>query len=446
TMKAQKLRRRLLVLMVLLALLWGGYRFYLFPRLNIINGYTAKIACSCTFVSQLPDSLIRQQDLGYFPISLADYEVNRSAQQVVATTFGLRPRKAQYRPGYGCTLLPEGTARASGLPAKSILPRPPQNGSIQKAPSEELQAWMEAGFAEDLPAGKRYTRALLVMQDGDILAEQYAQGAGPHTPLLGWSMSKSVTAILGGMAARREWWALEEDHLLPRWEEDKRARIRLADLLYMNSGLRWTEDYSNISTATLMLYARDSMGVFTARQPAEYDPGTHWEYSSGTTNLLAYLLARRGAGRHRALLDTLRRKLSLPQLYIEPDAAGFWVGSSYAYATAREWGKLGQLMLQEGHWQGDTLLPRSWYQAMRQPAPQSDGDYGGQIWLNRGKQLEGLPEEVFFFDGYHGQRVFILPAQQAVVVRLGTTYDPDQLDFAARLRNLTEILAAPAGH
>lgn len=445
-MKAQKLRRRLLVLMVLLALLWGGYRFYLFPRLNIINGYTAKIACSCTFVSQLPDSLIRQQDLGYFPISLADYEVNRSAQQVVATTFGLRPRKAQYRPGYGCTLLPEGTARSSGLPAKSTLPRPPQNGSIQKAPSEELQAWMEAGFAEDLPEGKRYTRALLVMQDGDILAEQYAQGAGPHTPLLGWSMSKSVTAILGGMAARRQWWALEEDHLLPRWEGDKRARIRLADLLYMNSGLRWTEDYSNISTATLMLYARDSMGVFTARQPAEYDSGTHWEYSSGTTNLLAYLLARRGEGRHRALLDTLRQKLSLPQLYIEPDAAGYWVGSSYAYATAREWGKLGQLMLQEGHWQGDTLLPRSWYQAMRQPAPQSGGDYGGQIWLNRGKQLEGLPEEVFFFDGYHGQRVFILPAQQAVVVRLGTTYDPDQLDFAARLRNLTEILAAPAGH
>ncbi len=445
-MKAPKLRRRLLVALILLALLWSGYRFYLYPRLNIINGYTAKIACSCTFVSQLPDSLIRQQDLGYFPISLADYEVNGNSRQVIATTFGLRPRKAQYRPGYGCTLLPEGRAQVSGLPAKSTPPRPQQNGPIRKAPSEKLQAWMDAGFAEDLPEGKRYTRALLVMQNGEILAEQYAQGARAETPLLGWSMSKSLTAILGGMAARRQWWALEEDHLLPRWEGDKRARIRLEDLLYMNSGLRWTEDYGNISTATLMLYARDSMGVFTARQPAEYDPGTHWEYSSGTTNLMAYLLARRSQGRFRTLLDTLRRKMDLPHLYLEPDAAGYWVGSSYAYATAREWGKLGQLMLQKGIWQGDTLLPQTWYQAMRQPAPQSGGDYGGQIWLNQGRQLEGLPEEVFFFDGYHGQRVFILPAQQIVMVRLGTTYDPDQLDFAARLRDLTEILSSPGSH
>lgn len=441
-MKAHRLRRLLLVVLILLAMLWAGYRFYLYPRLNIINGYAAKIACSCTFVSELPDSLIRRQDLGYFPISLAHYRVDENRHLVTATTFGLRPRTAHYTPGYGCTLLMEGTTQPPGLPAKSDLPGELPRGPKVHTGSEALQAWVAEGFAENMAGVKRYTRALLVMQNGKIIAERYANGAGPHTPLLGWSMSKSLTAILGGMAARREWWALEESHLLPQWAGDMRARIRLADLLYMNSGLRWTEDYGNVSTATLMLYARDSMGVFTARQPAEFAPGTHWEYSSGTTNLMAYLLARRSEGRFRAILDTLRRRLALPRLRLEPDAAGYWVGSSYAYATAREWGRLGQLMLQKGIWKGDTLLPPSWYAAMLRPAPHSGGDYGGQIWLNRGGQLPGVPEKVFFFDGYHGQRVFVLPQQNAVVVRLGTTYDPDKLNFAARLRQLLPLLDA----
>lgn len=459
--KPRRIGRAIWIVVVILALLWAAYRFFLFPRLAIINGYTAKIACSCTFVSQLQQPAIRDQDLGYFPIRLAQYQVDTPERKVRASLWGLRPREAFYRPGQGCTLWPENASSSgpqagvspasadSSLMNRSFYPDStagrdsiwPPAAHPQRLPSSvKMEKWLDEGFRENLDQGRKNTRALLVYQKGRIVGERYANGADTATPLLGWSMAKSVTTMLAGVAERHGLWNTQQKGLVPHWTADERRNITPRQLAQMTSGLRWTEDYGSISQATLMLYQKDSMGLFTARQPAEASPGEHWEYSSGSTNLLAYLLQRELPGSGQVFLErAFQEPLGLQNLLIEPDAGGFWVGSSYAYATAREWARMGQLLLQQGRWAGDTLFRQEWYNFMTSPAPHAEKNYGAGLWLNADGHLKGLPKNIFYMDGYHGQRVFVLPSEDMVVVRLGTTYDPEQLHFARRLRKLVQI-------
>lgn len=453
--------RTVLIIVLVLAVLWAGYRFFLYPRLAIINGYTAKIACSCTFVSHLQSQVIQDQDLGYFPINLAQYQVDTPGRQVRASLWGLRPRKAYYIPGQGCTLWPEDAgdrrpqAWAAGAASDSALGYrefdvdssagrdsiwPPAAHPRRVPSSVKMEKWLDEGFRENLDQGRKNTRALVVYQNGRIVGERYANGADTATALLGWSMAKSVTTMLAGVAERHGLWNTAQKGLFPHWNADERRNITPRHLAQMTSGLRWTEDYGTISQATVMLYQADSMGVFTARQPAETAPGEHWEYSSGSTNLLAYLLQRELPGPGEPFLErAFKKPLGLQKLVIEPDAGGFWVGSSYAYATAREWARMGQLLLQQGRWAGDTLFSQEWYTFMTSPAPHAEKGYGAGLWLNADGHLSGVPKDVFYMDGYHGQRVFVLPSQDMVVVRLGTTYDPEQLNFARRLRKLVQI-------
>jgi CubicO group peptidase (beta-lactamase class C family) len=116
-------------------------------------------------------------------------------------------------------------------------------------------------------------------------------------------------------------------------------------------------------------------------------------------------------------------------MIMETDATGYFIGSSFSYASARDWAKFGQLFLQKGKWAGKEIIPQSWVDFVQQPAPNSGDDYGAHFWLNKGGNLKDVPEDAYLMDGFHGQRVFIIPSKEIVIVRLGLTYNSDDFDF-----------------
>jgi CubicO group peptidase (beta-lactamase class C family) len=238
-------------------------------------------------------------------------------------------------------------------------------------------------------------------------------------------MTKSVTNAMVGLLVKKGQLSLEQDHLFPEWENDERAKITLADLLHMNSGLEWNEEYGSVSDATQMLYGQSDMAAYTWNKPLVASPNTNWVYSSGTTNLLSYLV-REKTGSEKAYYQLVREELFLPlgmhSAMIEVDQSGTMVGSSYGWATVRDWARFGQLYLNNGQVDGFQLLPGNWVNFSREVANGSEGTYGAQIWL-QSDDATNAPEDVFMFRGFQDQRIVMIPSRQCVMVRLGKNKD-----------------------
>jgi len=160
--------------------------------------------------------------------------------------------------------------------------------------------------------------------------------------------------------------------------------------------------------------------------------GAVWSYSSGTAVILARLF-QDAAGAHALefVRDRLFGPLGMQSATIETDARGTLVGSSYMYATARDWARYGQFLLQQGVWNGQALLPAGYVKLMVTPVAASGGQYGrGQVWLwgsdparpGENPDLQfGLPGDTFWMEGHDGQSIAIIPSDGLVVVRLGLT-------------------------
>ena len=276
-------------------------------------------------------------------------------------------------------------------------------------------------------------RALLVVVDGKIVAERYAEGFSKATPFLSWSMAKSVTATAVGAAAMRGLLDVSDPAPVPEWANaDPRGKITWNDLLHMQSGLKFGEDYDvTRSDVNRMLFEMADAGALAASRPAIHAPGEHWYYSSGTTNLvsktLRQVLEANGVDYHGFFREAIFDPIGAGSVVVEPDAAGAYIGSSFIYATARDWARLGQLYLNDGVWNGERLLPEGWADYVATPSGASDGEYGAHFWLNndgangRARDIPGLPEEVYYFAGHEGQYVVIVPDKRMVIVRTGMT-------------------------
>ena len=193
----------------------------------------------------------------------------------------------------------------------------------------------------------------------------------------------------------------------------------------MNSGLEWVENYFTISEATLMLMRSENMVDYVINRPLEYAPRTHWTYSSGDINLMSGLI-RRAIGNdedyYRIPYTGLLHRIGMLNTTLETDAAGNHVASSYCYGTIRDWARFGLLYLNNGVFEGDTILPEGWVDFTRQEAPNSNGKYAGTFWLKEPKpenDLVDVPDDIYFADGFLGQRVYIIPSKDLVVVRMG---------------------------
>ena len=456
-----------LIVVTILVLSFVGQ--YLWRLALIATAYKAKVLCSGVFVSKRDPQSILNSDLLADDLSIfrhSNTAIDYKSQSVTASFVGLAQRKAIYRPGLGCTLVidtSEKQLRSHTSPWQSapISNRQhrlwPVGKRIQKdalppeIDSEKLNGALDEAFSEPDPHRLGRTRAVVVVYNGRIIAERYAAGFSHDTPLIGWSMTKSVMNALVGILVRQGKVSLQDNALVPEWCEpgDPRRRITLDQLLRMTSGLRFAEDYTNpLKDAIYMLLGTGNASAFAINKPLETEPGSKWYYSSGTSNIIARILRDAVGGSdtnyfafpHRELFN----RIGMHSAIIEPDAAGIFVGSSFMYATARDWARFGLLYLQDGVWSGERILPEDWVEYTLKPTREAPNEeYGAHFWLKIPQnfyagidQISSLPVDTYFALGVEGQAITIIPSRELVVVRLGLTRLPgawNQELFIARI-------------
>lgn len=436
-----KVMKRLLIAIVF-GFLVGSAGFIAFlanSYLKSATHYKTKAVCSEVFVAgrALDDVLNRDFDRIHPMVSRANIRVDASEGIVHGRVFGVMGRvKAVHRPGYGCALAIEGRPVGEALARPAVTP-----SDWPVAINNNIQTRAEAFRSDPNRAVSADIRAVIVIQDGVILAEDYAEGFGPSVPMQSWSMAKSVTQAMTAIAVEQGLLSLSDAALMPDWTgDDPRASITVANLLHMTDGLGFVEDYADpASDVNRMLFGSRHMGLAAAKAPLAHPAGTHWAYSSGTTNILSAVLRRAietsGQDYHAWVYRTLFGPLGMTTPVFETDPGGTFMGSSYLYASPRDWARLGQLYLNDGIWNGARVLPDGTVDYAITPAlPDTAPFYGAQWWLNKpmsdGRQrLPGLPDSAYFMGGHDGQMVIIIPSKNAVIVRLGMTRPPVDSDL-----------------
>ena len=408
-----------------------------YPKLYLATGYGAKSMATAVFVAERDPQLIQITDLNYSIVKYTKSVVDYQNKSVTTSFWGMAKQTAVYRNGFGCTLIGELSADALQKNAIS-LPIVKKEGVWRIAwpdgdlikdtlfpdiDKTKLQAAVDAGF--DTPSEyKKSTAAVVVLYKGELVAEKYARALGitQDTRLWGWSMTKSILNAMAGVLTRQGKLNIQAAAPVAQWLTDRRRDITINDLLQMSSGLKWEEDYGDVSPATNMLYRAADCYKVAMEVPYQKKPRTEWKYSSGTTNILSGIvrsLIGNDQVYHEFPYREIFNKIGMTSMLLETDAAGNFVGSSYSNATARDWARFGLLYYKNGIWKGDTILPKSWVNYTRTAAPASKGGYGAQFWLNRSKKLPDAPEDMYSCQGHRGQRIFIIPSRHLVVIRLG---------------------------
>jgi CubicO group peptidase (beta-lactamase class C family) len=426
------------IFIVLIASLGYGI-YYAWNAFPIISSYSAKTMCSCVMLNGRQPDDITKNELSTFPLSLVSVSSSYTDSSATGSVFGFAKRKAIYRKGLGCTLINEITEEELRAQQFSLatppaihtdtIPWPMGDLIPEYSPSaidiEKINATVEAAF--EFP-GERRTRAILIIHDGQIIAEKYAEGFDKNSRHMGWSMTKSVMNALVGILIRQEKLELNAPAPIEAWKNDSRSAITLHNLLQASSGLQWEENYGGPSDATNMLFKKRDAGEFASHAPLLHDPGTVFYYSSGTSNMISWI-ARKSVGDsvyHRLPYEQLFYPLGMYSMIVEPDAGGTFVASSFSYATARDWARFGMLFLNDGYWTTGRILPEGWVEYSTTPAKGApQGEYGAQFWLNAGapgnsinRKYPSVPTDLFWADGYEGQNVFVLPSENLVVVKL----------------------------
>lgn len=420
----------LVVLLFVGVAAWLGFKP---PELlRVGTGYAAKIVCSNVFIAKRDADAVLADDVqapGNPLLKFLNVAVDNETHTVSVRIFGFfAPSKAVFLPGQGCANIQSTDGRSVVRDeAAQVSPQP-----LDMAISAKVQ-----GVIEDKALAGPGMRAIAVIHNGQLIAETYGDGFNADTPLLGWSMTKSVMATLIGMRMAEKRMDLGKSNLLPEWQNDERAKITIANLMAMESGLRFNENYGTVADVTRMLFLEKDMAGFAASLPLEAEPGTKFNYSSGTADILSELFMDSFDNRNEALTyprTALFEPLGMGSAILETDASGVFVGSSYMYATARDWARFGAFLAGDGKLDGRQLLPPDFVSFMRKPSAVSDGRYGSaQVWLQAGGAKageDGIPEDAFWMSGHDGQTVMIVPSMHLSVVRLGLT--PSRLGYSVQ--------------
>ena len=414
---------------------------------KVPSGYVAKVTCSEVFVAGRDSDVVTTTNFANISPTFEWVTINvRPEIKTVKTSFlGISKSEAVYRDNIGCRLNGKGGLDAIDIPA----PQNVDGHQYEAAIRSDVQASLAPLFDDENMESPIRTRGLVVIQNNQIIAERYDEGFTAETRQQSWSTAKGVTQALIGIAAHKGYLSLSDNALMPAWQgDDPRAEITLGNLLHMASGLDFGEDYANPnSDVDQMLFNQKDMGMFAAAQELIHPPGTQSIYSSGTTNIASHILRTKlesasvdyHAFPRRALFD----RLSMSSAIFEVDGAGNFIGSSYIYATPRDFARFGQLYLQRGIWKGEQILPQGWTDYTAEPAPGSDQKYGSHWSINLGqKTLPGLPEDVIHLGGNDGQMIVVIPSKNAVIVRLGVTRWPATMeaDVYPLIRQIYEAL------
>ncbi|MEM6722282.1 MAG: serine hydrolase [Bacteroidota bacterium] len=433
--KALKILAVLIVLIVIIVA-------FNYSRLNIISGYSAKNMSSSVFVAHRAPAFTDSTDNGFTPINIARDFVNEQDKFASASVFGLMERTAVYRKGLGSVLIDDDydVTKETPIPKRSNIARmaPYPYGNMKQKDTtftninyDKVNNAVKYAFEKVEGKDVKKTRAVLVLYKDQIIAEKYAKGFDKDSRILGWSMTKSVLSTMYGVLQYQGKLSVWDKAPIEAWKADERNEITIHNLLQMNSGLEWEEDYGKISDVTKMLFLDKDMTASQIEKPLVGKPNETWYYSSGTSNLLSGIL-RKQFNKHQEYLDfpytNFIDKIGMHSMLIEADMEGNYVGSSYAWATPRDWAKFGLLYLHRGNWNGTRIFDDSWVDYITKPTPTSDGRYGGHFWLNAGGFHPDVPKDMYSANGYQGQRVYIIPSKDLVVVRFGLV-GKDELDF-----------------
>lgn len=404
---------------------------------------TAKVLCSALFVSgrDLREAFARVAD--YFLRekldSITDLHVDRDRQLVRLTLAGRITREAKRYGDQGCVIHQPGrdsvfftpvrvTSRLSDAattpwPMGDLLPNLPLPNGLDTA---KIRQATDSAFAN--PAG--LTAGLVVVYQGRIVAERYANGATRDMQLESWSMGKSITGTLVGMLIHQGAFRLEDPAPVPEWRKtpgDPRAKIRVMDLMRMSSGLRFSrgspEDLPGYHDHDLIYTGAIDAFQFAVTRERQFEPNTFGRYRNVDVMTLGLLIRDAVRARGEDYLTWPQRflfdKIGIRRQVLETDPYGNFLLSGYDYGTARNWARLGMLYLSDGVWNGERLLPEGWTRFVSTPAPAwADSSYGGMAWVN-GRGLWPLPRDAFAFRGAGGQETYLVPSLDLVVVRMG---------------------------
>src|SRR5712672_4201767 len=431
--------------------------------IHVATGFVAHIVCTKTFVSGLDPQTVFAETTGRAGIrrlrSVLGYRLDRAGKTVDASVAGLFGSRAAFHDGFGCVLLhgPDGPYLLKSDIAALKTPKSPPllaetAGAAIVVPSDPgLKAALDHAFEEPATLPFRRTKAVVVVHDGNVIAERYASGVGVETPLLGFSMTKSVVNALLGILTQQGRISPSMPAPIAEWRgaADPRREIEVEHLMRMTTGLALDETNSGFDSSSQMLYLHNDMAGFAVKAAGIAPPGTRWAYSSPTTQLLARIIRDITGGPEQTLAFAWRElfnPLGMRNVTLQFDGTGTLQGSSSMLASARDWARFGLLYLNDGMIGGRRMLHEDWIDFSA--AATLNTDYGAGFWTNRsehenarGRARMGIPRDAFFAFGFLGQRIVILPSQHLVVVRLGDSVDPTG-DISGLERLVKEVIAA----
>ncbi|RUV11042.1 MULTISPECIES: serine hydrolase [unclassified Mesorhizobium] len=427
-------------LIVLAVIALFAWLYFAPPELiRVGSGYAAKIVCSNVFIAGRDPNEVLAVDVqapGHPLLKLMKVSVDKERGLVSAgLLWALGKSVAVERHGVGCASVPDGDTGRARQTSVHIEPLAVASQDALWPEGERVVALQNPAvtkIVDDAAMVGTGMRAVVAVKNGRIVAERYGEGFSAKTPLLGWSMTKTVNAAIVGTLVKDGKMALDKKSLFSPWKADGRAAISLADMMAMSSGLEFNEDYGDVADVTRMLYLEPDMAGFAEAKPLGGEVGKAFSYSSGTAVMLSRLWQEAIGDKAKALTwprTALFEPLGMHSAVLETDERGTFVGSSYLYATAHDWARFGQFLLQGGVWNGAQILPAGFVDWMRQPAPASKVYGNGQVWIEGPGDEEnpgagaaaGLPKDTYWMEGHDGQTVAIIPSEQLVVVRLGLT-------------------------
>ncbi len=451
-----------------------GYVYWHSSRvMSVGSAFHAKTVCSGVFIAGRDQTKVTADDVMADMTTFLRHwsaDIDRERKSVRASLFGFVSREAVYRPGLGCTLVTDTTIDALMEQAAGYAPPAPAGRSSQLWPEGRrvepgaasagvdlvrLTSAVDEAFTEPFAKQRpRRTRAVVVVHGGRIIAERYADGFGPETPQIGWSIGKSVLNALIGTLVADARMSIEQHRLFDEWNGngDGRSAITVDNLLRMVSGLDFDEPHTRmLSDVRTMLFLKGDSAAYAKSEDLVEPVGTSWFYASGSTTLLASAMRKAIGGSQADYFVYPYRALFAPlgmtSAIIEPDAAGTFLVPAFVYASARDWARFGLLYLNDGVWQGERILPEGWVRGSLAPATGSDGEYGAHLWLDvpaflRPKSAgdHKLPDDAFFMLGHDGQMIAVIPSRDLVVVRLGLSRRRNAWDHNAFLQKVLEAI------
>ena len=425
-------KRILRIIGIILVLGLAGGIYYIHLLTPIITGYAAKNLASGVFVGNRTQESVEGTDLNFSFIKFTNNTVNFEKKEVTSQ-FLWASSKAIYIEGFGCTLVRGDEKEIRNRPY-CIVALPDVNPDTIAWPAGDkladtipasidqmkLNSAIVAAFKDTV--GNKGTFAIAIAYKNQLIAEKYKTGFSDKNRFLSWSMAKSFTHALVGIMVKKGLIDIKQTADIPTWKNDKRTGITIENLMHMNSGLEWNENYGNLSDVTLMLHKSTDMAKFTYNKALVSRPDSVWVYNSGATNIVSYLIRKKinnDAEYYAFPRKELFNPIGMRSAIFETDASGTFVGSSYIYASMRDYVRFGLLYMNKGNWLGKQILPEGWTDNAMQPANGSKGQYGSFFWLNQSNDYPDVPKDLFMCRGHDGQFIYIIPSLELVVVRTG---------------------------